>query len=38
MKKVGFEDGKEDALVKQKKTLGQQVDHLNDKVNALTAR
>ncbi|XP_038075031.1 structural maintenance of chromosomes protein 2-like [Patiria miniata] len=38
MKKLGFEDGKEDALVKQKKTMGEQVQQLQDKVNTLTAR
>ncbi|XP_063962913.1 structural maintenance of chromosomes protein 2-like [Lytechinus pictus] len=38
MKKLGFEDGKEDDLENQHKTLSAKVDNLSDKVNALTSR
>ena len=38
MKKLGFEDGKEDDLENQYKTLSANVDNLSDKVNALTSR
>ncbi|XP_041476004.1 structural maintenance of chromosomes protein 2-like [Lytechinus variegatus] len=38
MKKLGFEDGKEDDLENQHKVLSAKVDSLSDKVNALTSR
>lgn len=38
MKKLGFEDGKEDDLESQHKTLSANVDNLSDKVNALASR
>ncbi|XP_072173354.1 structural maintenance of chromosomes protein 2-like [Diadema setosum] len=38
MKKLGFEDGREDDLENQHKTHSAKVDALSDKVNALTSR
>lgn len=38
MKKLGFEDGKEDGLVKRRRVLSAEVEKLQDTVNALTAR
>ena len=37
MKKLGFEDGKEDDMENQYKTRSANVDNLSDKVNALTS-
>ena len=38
MKKLGFEEGKEDDLVKRRGSLSEKVDSLNDIVGELTAR
>lgn len=38
MKKLGFEDGKEEGLAKKRRALSAEVEKLQDTVNALTAR
>ena len=38
MQKLGYEDGREEALMAQKRTLSEEVHHLRERVDGMTAR
>ena len=38
MQKLGYEDGREEALMAEKRTLSEEVHHLRERVDGMTAR